>query len=56
MWDAIVRQLASAGVTTYVEVGPGRVLGGLVKKVHKEARVLSFAEPADLQEILESAK
>lgn len=56
LWDAIVRRLASAGVTTYVEVGPGRVLGGLVKKVHKEARVLSFAEPADLQEILESAK
>ena len=56
LWDAIVRRLASAGVTTYVEVGPGRVLGGLVRKVHKEARVLSFAEPADLQEILESAK
>jgi len=56
LWDAIVRRLASAGVTTYVEVGPGRVLGGLVKKVHKEARVLSFAEPADLEAILQGDK
>ena len=55
-WEAVIKRLASEGVTTYVEVGPGRVLGGLVKKVHKEARVLSFAEPVDLQEILESAK
>jgi [acyl-carrier-protein] S-malonyltransferase len=56
LWDAIVRRLASAGVTTYVEVGPGRVLGGLVKKVHKEACVLSFAEPADLEAILQGDK
>ena len=56
LWDAIVRRLASAGVTTYVEVGPGRVLGGLVKKIHKEARVLSFAEPADLEAILQGDK
>ncbi|HEY5618427.1 MAG TPA: ACP S-malonyltransferase [Vicinamibacterales bacterium] len=56
LWEAIVRRLASDGVTTYVEVGPGRVLGGLVKKIHKEAQVLSFAEPGDLEEILASAK
>ena len=48
--------LASAGVTTYVEVGPGRVLGGLVKKVHKEAQVFAFAEPADLEAILRSGQ
>ena len=27
-WEAVVRRLASEGVTTYVEVGPGTVLGG----------------------------
>ncbi|MGH9257474.1 MAG: ACP S-malonyltransferase, partial [Vicinamibacterales bacterium] len=56
LWEAIVRRLASAGVTTYVEVGPGRVLGGLVKTIHKDARVLSFAEPGDLDAILKGEK
>src|SRR4029434_204277 len=27
-WEAVVRRLASEGVTTYVEVGPGTVLAG----------------------------
>ena len=56
LWEGIVRCLASAGVTTYVEVGPGRVLGSLVRRIHKEARVLSFAEPGDLEEILEKVE
>jgi [acyl-carrier-protein] S-malonyltransferase len=56
LWEAIVRRLASSGVTTYVEVGPGRVLGGLVKKVHRDAHVLAFAAPDDLPAILEVEK
>jgi len=47
-WDAVVRRLASEGVTTYVEVGPGVVLSGLVKKIHREASVASFGSPDDL--------
>jgi [acyl-carrier-protein] S-malonyltransferase len=47
-WEAVVRRLASEGVTTYVEVGPGTVLSGLVKKIHREARVASFGAPEDL--------
>jgi [acyl-carrier-protein] S-malonyltransferase len=48
-WEAVVRRLASEGVTTYVEVGPGTVLSGLVKKIHREARVASFGAPEDLE-------
>jgi len=46
-WEACVRRLASEGVRTYVEVGPGTVLSGLVKKIHKDASVFSFAAPDD---------
>jgi len=47
-WEAVVRRLASEGVTTYVEVGPGTVLSGLVRKIHREATVISFGSPEDL--------
>jgi [acyl-carrier-protein] S-malonyltransferase len=47
-WEAVVGRLASEGVTTYVEVGPGTVLSGLVRKIHREATCVSFGSPDDL--------
>jgi [acyl-carrier-protein] S-malonyltransferase len=47
-WEAVVARLASEGVTTYVEVGPGAVLSGLVRKLHREATVISLGSPNDL--------
>jgi [acyl-carrier-protein] S-malonyltransferase len=51
-WDAVVRRLASEGVTTYVEVGQGTVLSGLVRKIHKDARLVQFGSPADLEAVM----
>ena len=50
-WHASVRRLASDGVTAYVEVGPGTVLSGLIKKVAREATVLNLEQPAGLAAI-----
>ena len=50
-WEAVVRRLASEGVTTYVEVGPGTVLAGLIRKIHRDAKVVSFGGPDDLPAI-----
>ncbi len=47
-WDAVVERLASAGVTAYVEVGPGTVLSGLVKKIARDARILHVERPDQL--------
>ena len=47
-WEAVVQRLAKEGVTTYVEVGPGTVLSGLVKKIHRDATIVSFSSPDDL--------
>jgi [acyl-carrier-protein] S-malonyltransferase len=47
-WESVVHRLAREGVTTYVEVGPGTVLGGLVRKIQSDARILHFGSPDDL--------
>ena len=47
-WEAVVARLASEGITTYVEVGPGTVLSGLVRKIHRDATVVNFGGPDDL--------
>ncbi len=47
-WEQVVRRLASDGVRAYVEVGPGSVLSGLVRKVHREAAIANVEKPEDL--------
>ena len=51
-WEDVVRRLASEGVTTYVEVGPGNVLSGLVKKIQPDATILTFGSPENLGAIV----
>lgn len=47
-WLESVQFLASAGVETFVEVGPGKVLSGLVRQTLADARCLNVADPASL--------
>lgn len=47
-WEGVVRRLASEGVTHYVEVGPGKVLTGLVKKIAPGSTILNVEGPEDL--------
>ena len=44
-----IQRLAREGVTTFVEVGPGSVLSGLVRKIAKGARVLTVDSPESLE-------
>jgi [acyl-carrier-protein] S-malonyltransferase len=48
-WEDVVRRLASEGVRKYVEVGPGTVLCGLVRKIDREAAVANVEDPAGLE-------
>jgi [acyl-carrier-protein] S-malonyltransferase len=51
LWEGSVRRLASDGVTAYVEVGPGTVLSGLIRKTHREADVAAVGAPGDLDAV-----
>jgi [acyl-carrier-protein] S-malonyltransferase len=45
-WVGAVNAMTAAGVTTFIEVGPGRVLSGLVKRIAVDALVLPLDDPA----------
>ena len=51
-WQDVVQRLGAEGVTTYVEVGPGSVLAGLIKKIQKDAQIVSFSGPEQLDTVL----
>ncbi|HEV2801390.1 MAG TPA: ACP S-malonyltransferase [Pyrinomonadaceae bacterium] len=48
-WLESVQFLAGAGVETFVEVGPGKVLSGLVRQIAPGVRCLNVADPASLE-------
>ena len=41
-WTQSVQQMVEGGATDFIECGPGKVLQGLVKKIHREAEVSSI--------------
>jgi [acyl-carrier-protein] S-malonyltransferase len=45
-WVAAVERMTAAGVTTFIEVGPGRVLTGLIKRIAPDAEALPLDDPA----------
>jgi [acyl-carrier-protein] S-malonyltransferase len=51
-WSDCVRRLAAEGATAFVEVGPGRVLTGLVRRIVTDARGHSIEDPEGLERTL----
>ncbi|GFO70544.1 malonyl CoA-acyl carrier protein transacylase [Geomonas limicola] len=54
-WDESVRFMVAQGVTNFVEIGPGKVLAGLVKRIEKEAQTLNVQDVAGVKALTEVA-
>lgn len=52
LWEDTLTYLANAGVDTFVEIGPGKVLSGMVKKTLKGVRVLNCENPESIKKAL----
>jgi [acyl-carrier-protein] S-malonyltransferase len=47
-WEEVVLRMVKDGATTFVEVGPGKVLSGLIRRIAPDARVLNVEDQASL--------
>jgi [acyl-carrier-protein] S-malonyltransferase len=48
-WQQSVERMIADGVTLFVEIGPGKVLSNLVKRIAKDVERVNVETPADLE-------
>lgn len=52
LWEDSIRLMMDQGVDTFIEIGPGKVLSGFIKKINKEARSFNIEDLASLEKTL----
>lgn len=51
-WEDSINRLTADGFDTFIEIGPGKVLSGLVKRIAKDAKVLNVEDQKSMGETL----
>ncbi|MDA8240965.1 MAG: ACP S-malonyltransferase [Nitrospiraceae bacterium] len=53
LWEDSIRNILEKGIDTFVEVGPGKVLSGLIKRIEPSARILNVEDMESLNKTLQ---
>jgi [acyl-carrier-protein] S-malonyltransferase len=49
LWEECVREMLRLGAETFVEVGPGKVLTGLLKRIDRNARAINISDSGSVR-------
>ena len=55
-WQTTIENMIADGFTDFIEVGPGKTLCGLIKKISKEVNVYSVEDEKSLEETVQAVK
>lgn len=53
-WQQSVERMLSDGVTTFIEIGPGKTLSGFMRKINRDVTVLNIEKVEDLEKVVEA--
>ena len=48
-WQPSVEYMVGEGISTFIEIGPGQVLSGLIKRISDKVRVLNMSDPESIK-------
>tara|TARA_B100001113_G_C21085588_1_gene611943 strand:- start:1371 stop:1661 length:291 start_codon:yes stop_codon:yes gene_type:complete len=53
-WVDSINMISNMGINKYIEIGPGKVLTGLVKRINKNATINSLSEETDIADTIKT--
>ncbi|MDI6641448.1 MAG: ACP S-malonyltransferase [Elusimicrobiota bacterium] len=55
-WQKSIEYMLASGVDTFIEIGPGRVLSGMIKRISNSVRVMNVEDKKSLEETISNLK
>ncbi|MFC1917951.1 ACP S-malonyltransferase [Chloroflexota bacterium] len=55
-WQRSVEYMIARGVTIFIEIGPGKVLTGLVKRINPDVATINISDAASVQNFIDAGK